>query len=362
MGGGRLVAIVALTMSLLATSAVGDPVARAGAPEGPTVGMPPTAMAIPWAVGGLRFERDGTLVNFPGEWPDIPVSEIRLWDTRTAWLNVEPRNDLWDFSRLDAFVNLAESKGVQRILLVLAGTPRWAAMQTSSLEANWLGPGSASPPKHTADWVDYVSTVATRYAGRIDAYEVWNEPASPTFWSGTPGQWSTLVGEAIRAISTADPDAEILASGFSVSTERELRQLPVWFAALGRAGPGLDAISVHWYPRPGGEGSLPGLARRVRALARQVGLPTALAITEVNVRGGSALSPDRQRRAVRTIRVGARMSGISELVWYAWSDLVSTELMQFRPGSPASRALAGQARPADSPRDDGFSLGWPPTR
>ena len=351
MGRWRLGVIVPFAIASLVLLLHPDcsPSARATEPASPSTSNPPTAMTIPWAVGGPRFERDGTLADFPGEWPDIPISEIRLWDTRTAWLNVEPLDGRWDFTRLDAFVSLAESKGVERIMLVLAGTPRWAAARTSPLEAPWLGPGSASPPRSTADWLDYVTTVATRYAGRIDAYEVWNEPTSQTFWNGSPNQWATLVREASRAISATDPDAEVLASGFSVSTDGELRRLPVWLNALGRVNPGLDALSIHWYPRPGGEADLPTTARRVRAMASRAGLPTALAITEVNVRGGSGLSPARQMRAVWDIRNGAVASGIAELIWYAWSNLVTPELMLLQAGSPAIRALSLEVRPAVGP-------------
>lgn len=107
---------------------------------------------VPWAVGGPRIERSGRLNDFPGEWPDIPFALVRLWDTRTAWLNLEPAQDQWDFGMLDANVDKASSQ--DRYSLVLWGTPAWAAESLSADDAPWLGPGSAAPPLDNTDWVD----------------------------------------------------------------------------------------------------------------------------------------------------------------------------------------------------------------
>jgi len=38
-------------------------------------------------------------------------------------------------------------------------------------------------PLNLADYGNYVATVAQHYQGVIDAYEIWNEPWSSTFWS-----------------------------------------------------------------------------------------------------------------------------------------------------------------------------------
>jgi hypothetical protein len=101
--------VVLATQSACAVSNNGP---RQGSMEQTQIGV-----HIPWAIGGDRIERDGTGINHPGEWPDFEVDAIRLWDTRTAWLNPE----LW-------------------------GTPVWAAQTLSGSDAAWLGPGSASPP------------------------------------------------------------------------------------------------------------------------------------------------------------------------------------------------------------------------
>ena len=92
------------------------------------------------------FARDATPDAVrSGEWPDIPMASVRLWDTRTAWLHVEPAQDQWAFEMLDANIDMAMGHGVTDTTLVLWGTPGWAAESLSADDAPWLGPGVSGP-------------------------------------------------------------------------------------------------------------------------------------------------------------------------------------------------------------------------
>lgn len=302
-----------------------------------------TGLTVPWAIGGERIEADGRRGWFPGEWPTIPFSSLRLWDTRTAWLNIEPADDQWDFRGLDAFVAKAQSRGVRDISLVLAGTPRWAAAQRRPTDAPWLGPGSASPARDLAEWTEFVATVAQRYRGRITSYEILNEPNDVVFWSGTRRQWAQHVRAAASAIRTADPDVVLVASGFAVRRPEDVAGLRPWTDLL--RGVDLDAISVHWYPKAGTDlARTREVASGAAVLARASGLPSGVWITETNVRGGARLSAAAQRAAVDTMTASAAAGGATRLNWYAWTDLTRPDLMLLYPGTPAARAVGAQAR------------------
>ena len=297
-------------------------------------------MTVPWAVGGPRIEPNGELIEYPGQWPTLPVSYLRLWDTRTAWLNIEPADDLWDFSRLDAFVALAEAKGVREVNMVLSGTPRWAAAQVRPTDAPWLGPGSASPPRSMDEWTEFVRTVADRYRGRIDSYSIWNEPNNPVFWSGTPTEWAGMVAAAADVISQVDPQATITASGFALDTVTDVDRALPWLEALAARRSKIDVLSFHWYPVPR---QIPVLHRAIDALrdaCEGLGLPTELWITEANAWGGSALKPAEQRAAVSSLVDQAARAGVDRIYWYAWLDIPPRALMPFQPGTPAARELA----------------------
>lgn len=299
------------------------------------------SLTIPWAIGGLRIERDGTKRVFPGEWPSIPVASMRIWDARTAWLNIEPAQDQWDFSRLDAFVAKAQAHGVNDIMLTLGGTPKWAAKQQKRTDAAWLGPGSASPPKRWSDWQEFVSKVAQRYQGRIDSYEIWNEPNSVTYWSGTEQQWAQLTAIARTAIAKADPKAKIVIGGFATRPVRTLARIPAFLDAIGSRQRATQVLSLHWYPDPAQiDMGLKPILTSIDRAARRVQLSVSQTwVTEVNVRGGSALSDATQQAAVRRLERTLASAGIDRYWWYAWTDLGPLSFMQIHTGTPAARWL-----------------------
>lgn len=297
------------------------------------------SLAVPWAVGGTRILPNGSVRYFPGDWPDMPVQGIRLWDTRTAWLNIEPADDDWHFAQLDALVAKADARGAARITLVLAGTPRWAATKATPGEAHWLGPGSASPPRDIRQWRDFVRKVATRYVGRIDAYEIWNEPETPTFFSGTPDQWAQLVKAAAEEIMRVDRAASILASGFIMTTQGNLNRSLPWLRALAASGAHVDGLSLHWYPTSWRQiRGLGVIAQRMRRIAVGLGLPGGLWVTEANAVLRRGFPGRLQGQVVRGIFEQAKRAQLHDLTWYAWLDLPS-HLMPIHAGTAAAMAL-----------------------
>jgi len=322
------------------------------------------AITIPWAVGGPRIEADGSRRIHPGEWPTFPVHRVRLWDTRTAWLNLEPRPGQFVFDHLDAHINKAREQGARDIILVLAGTPRWAASGLRATDAPWLGPGSASPPRNIADWRRFVARVAERYRGRISHYEIWNEPNFVPFFSGTPHQWADLVITASEEIRVADPEAQILTSGFALGSSNQVWRLDPWLRALPAAAqraalsepksadtagsPYIDVMSFHWYPAVGStQNELPDAARSLRLALSRAGWPTTkLEITETNLRGGAKLSAAHQRAWMRQLDKDAAAVGLPTPFWYAWTDLGPPDLIPLHAGTPGDRQLSAFSRDA----------------
>src|ERR1700722_15019651 len=105
-------------------------------------------------------------------WPDVPFDAWRLMDAYVKWYELEPRKNEFNFERLDEYVAIAQEKHVQ-VLLPLVGTPPWAsARQTEAKSGNPVG--TAAEPADMDDWRNFVRTLATRYKGKIEAYEIWN--------------------------------------------------------------------------------------------------------------------------------------------------------------------------------------------
>ena len=130
------VSIVVAT-SIFLGSAVDENCSAEGAQKSEECVANAPGLNIPWAIGGERYERDGALVNFPGEWPDFHVPSLRIWDARVAWLDLEPSDDGWNFDRLDRIVDKAQEQGVEEIVMVLSGTPQWASTEIRPTDAFW---------------------------------------------------------------------------------------------------------------------------------------------------------------------------------------------------------------------------------
>lgn len=308
----------------------GLPPSGANAAQHPVVGL-----AVPWAVGLTRASGG----HDPGEWPPFRLPALRLWDSRTTWRDLQPAPGRWDFRTLDAIVAKAAVHGTDDVMLVLAGTPSWAAVRATADDAPWIGPGSASPPRDLRAWYDYVSTVASRYRGRIDAYEIGNEPNLRTFWNGTPGQWAAYVATASAAIHVADPSATVVADVGLVRRARDVAATSVW-AATAAVAPYVDVLSIHAYPTRRTMASMHGLLARTRELLRAVDPERRPAwVTEVNVSDGSGLSGAGQRRAVRQLTQSVWTAGYERVYWYAWTALGPPNLIPLSSENPAARAL-----------------------
>ncbi len=91
------------------------------------------------------------------------------------WSMVEPTRGQIDFAMLDSAVQALESTGAD-ILLTVTNAPDWARATTQD----------DGPPANYADYASFVGTLAGRYAGRVDAYEIWSEPNLRQNWAGKP--------------------------------------------------------------------------------------------------------------------------------------------------------------------------------
>lgn len=301
---------------------------------------PEVGLHIPWAAGGLHLDAHGNRTDAPEPWPDQPVEHLRLWDTRTTWTDLEPERGRFDFTHLDAHLAAAEQHGVTDVVLVLAGTPSWAARDPQAQGAGWLTPGSASPPRRLADWRRYVDAVVEHYRGRVNSYQIGNEPNTSIFWQGTRRDLRRLVSTAATEIHRLDPSAKVIAPGPLVVDPADAVPAALWWKAL--RGTGVDALALQWYPRRGTD---PTELIDVVSAMRHVVAKTDLAdlpiwLTEVNHQRPTGRGKRTQMSLVRDTMSAARTSGIARVYWYAWTAIGPRTLLPLQRGSPAARELA----------------------
>jgi Glycosyl hydrolases family 39 len=221
------------TLLLILTGALLDP-AFAADLQAPNV-------TIPSSYFGLHIHHLAYPVPTP--WPNMPVPEWRIWDADVTWADIEPSKGQWRFEKLDGYVSLAQQHGTG-ILLTLGGSPRWASVRPN--EPSNYSPGFTAEPLSIDDWRSYVKTVTLRYKGRIQAYEIWNEPNLPDYWSGTTDQMLTLTKEASLIIRGVDPQALVVSPSATADYG-----IP-WLAEFLKKGGGqyVDVIGFHFYVNP----------------------------------------------------------------------------------------------------------------
>lgn len=183
----------------------------------------------------------GTQINTP--WPLAPFKAWRLLNAHVRWADIEPAQDTWDFSVMDASVAAALDHGIE-LTYNLGSTPRWASARPD--EPCPHGFGCVAEPADLDDWDDYVRTVANRYKGKIRHYELWNEPSftdNETVIAGWSGDVATLVELGVRAkaiLAEVDPQAKLLAP--AVTSHKRLET----FLKAGGAAVA-DIVSFHFY-------------------------------------------------------------------------------------------------------------------
>lgn len=312
----------------------------------PASGLPSRPLPVPMGYFGLHIHDPAT------PWPPFRFGRLRLWDTRTSWMHLQPARDRWDFSRLDQFVALARRAGVEPVL-PLGMTPTWASARPSE-HSPYNVPGVAAEPADLDDWRQYVRTVALRYRGRINHFEIWNEVnAGAGFFSGSVQSMLELQRAAYEELKSIDSSITVISPSVEGSTEDKFAWFERYMALM--RGRFADVVAYHFYnPRRPPE-ALPDLVRRVRSIADRHGaggLP--IWNTESGYRvdwGGSSpvsgtwatwpnLAPERAAAwLVRSYLLGW-LAGLDGFFWYSYDNKVMGMTPASRAPGPVTRALA----------------------
>lgn len=301
------------------------------------------APPIPIEYFGLHIHRSdqGTA------WPNVPFGSWRLWDAYVTWAQIQPRREVWDFSRLDRYVAMARLAKVD-VLLPLANTPTWASARPN--EPSGYQRGNASEPIRMEEWRAYVRAVGERYKGRIKLFEIWNEPNIPHHFSGTPEKMVELTCEAFHALKAIDLDNRIVSPAASSGARGHVDYLDR-FLALG-GGRCIDIVAHHFYvPNGGPEGMVP-MIRQVKAVMRKNGVGNKpLWNTETGwwIANGDG-TPDHPMVAkggwkklgleresgdylLRAFLLG-RAEGLDRFYWYSWDNQYGLGLVEPTAGTP----------------------------
>lgn len=165
-----------------------------------------------------------------------------------------PGRAAWDrdaTGRLNGFLDEATRRRISVVATVLA-TPCWAS---SDPERECTGSSrhydQRYPPRSPDAYASFARELVQFAHGRIQIWEVWNEPNIAQFWiSPDPLAYTALLRAAYTAIKGADPAATVLGGSLAVQNPAPGHIDTLEFAdALYRAGADsfFDRLSYHPY-------------------------------------------------------------------------------------------------------------------
>jgi hypothetical protein len=179
-------------------------------------------------------DRDLGLVNDAG---------FRWVKQEIPWREVEGHaKGTWQWNSADRIMNQVDAHNL-KVIVRLGTQPEWA----SNVELPAVG-----PPDDLQDFYDYVYAVASRYQGRVEAYQIWNEPNLAREWGGrppNPAEYVEMLKVGYQAVKAADPNAMVISAGLAPTTRNDHEAMPDIYFVQGMydagAAPYFDALGVH---------------------------------------------------------------------------------------------------------------------
>lgn len=236
-----------------------------------------------------------------------------------VWGQIEPRPGEFDWSRFDRVVDGLSSRGI-KIIGLLNTAPGWATAsgEDGASETSFFAPDAGR-------YAVFAAAAAARYRGKVDHWEIWNEPENGTYWrpAPDPAAYAALLRAAYPAIKNANPNATVLSGGVVPTASGFVRAL-----ANNNAWGSFDVLALHPYvdpfsPEAGQIGA--GDVSAIKALADQFGAKPIWA-TEFGWSAGVAdrdpNGVDEETQANYLVRAVAllKAAGVEKILWFRLKD------------------------------------------
>jgi polysaccharide biosynthesis protein PslG len=160
------------------------------------------------------------------------------------WSAIEEVKGVQTWSSTDRVINAITSRGMTPLGL-LTYAPQWASGSTDS----------HTPPIDPNTFATFAKTAASRYKGKIYAWEIWNEPNIVSFFKPKPNiaTYNKLLTGAYTAIKSVDSTLTVISGGLAPAVDNGSDIAPVTFVTgIYSAGANkyLDGVGMHPYTYP----------------------------------------------------------------------------------------------------------------
>jgi hypothetical protein len=283
-------------------------------------------------------------------WPSVPFGSLRLWDSRTLWLQINPSQGVYDWKTLDSWLDHAAEHD-EDVLYTFGGIPTWASGHPTDTQTckSWRTPGSCYPPSDLREdgsgtdqtFKDFVTAIARHAHGRIKYWEAYNEPENLFFWDGTMAQLVRMTQDMRDIVKSVDPGAVVVSPGNGwvdphPETGKSNWNGVTWITKYLEAGGAkyIDVLATHAYligTCPTGSWDLSVIPTRTQAL-RKIMQKNGIGDLPIWSTEGSwgavrnkpkttcVTDPDMQMANVGQYYISMWAAGYKRVYWYAWND------------------------------------------
>lgn len=170
---------------------------------------------------------------------DCGVKKVRL---QSGWQRTEKEKGVYDFAWLDSIVDNFLKRGIEPWICLCYGNSLYNDAAKKVFGATGCPPIFSDEEKQA--WINYVKAIVARYKGKVNYFEIWNEPDG--VWCWKHGVNATELGKftlaTAKAIRETNPEVKIIGGAVCM---RKLDFLNTAFKT--GMGEYLDFISFHEY-------------------------------------------------------------------------------------------------------------------
>ncbi|MET9245350.1 hypothetical protein [Nonomuraea sp. NPDC003709] len=275
---------------------------------------------------------------------------VRRAQIVASWTGICQKRDECDWSKLDAYFAKAAKRGISTAVHINS-TPDWVHPDLVDTVENygeriWYPP--TRTPEELAEFEKFVTTLASRYRGKVESYEIWNEENWRDFYKPVedPADYAKLLRSGYLSVKAADPRAKVIFGGTTRTDPGFVREV---YAAVRKYPDAVqsrhffDLMGAHPYTddrhpddhdpgkvrenAAGGEfdDNFLGIDRLYSEMVRQGDADKQIYLGEFSyssVRTWMGLVPDDRRAFYlrRVMELTAQRPYVSGLSWFVWSE------------------------------------------
>lgn len=149
---------------------------------------------------------------------------------RLAWREIEPQRGVFaEHTRYDAAADAQSAAGLN-------------VLQVNHSSPDWANPDHRRFPLDLRDCFNFHRHIAARWAGKVTAFEPWNEADIPVFGGHTGAEMASLQKAAYWGIKAGNPDAVACLNVFALHNRAQLEEI-----RANETWPYFETFNLHHY-------------------------------------------------------------------------------------------------------------------